>query len=214
MRTVCAIVLLASRGAALAQAPAARARRSVHRQRLARLLGDERQHREHERQRILRSHLGSRRPVEARLDGARDQRAHGRRDDGRVLLGELQSDSAISRRRAISSSPAIGARTSSRATTGKSAKPSATAAGCSTRTRHMLALEGGGGAKQSDLIDGRRARRSDRARRARLSVPHHRQLGVQPEAPARARRRQPLHGIDVGAEGATSSATSRSCSPS
>ena len=36
--------------------------------------------------------------------------------------------------------------------------------------RHMLALEGGGGAKQSDLIDGQRARRSHHSRRPRLSV--------------------------------------------
>ena len=52
-----------------------------------------------------------------------------------------------------------------------------------------------------ELDDRRGARRSDRPRRARLRAAHRRDLGVHPEAPARARRRQPLYGIDVGVEG-------------
>ncbi len=68
--------------------------------------------------------------------------------------------------------------------------------------RHMLALEGGGGAKQSDLIDGQKLDEAIIRGGLDYLFTHLRQLGVQSEAPARARRRQPLHGIDVGAEDA------------
>ena len=150
------------------------ARRSVRRQRLARLLGDERQYRKQERQRVHGGHLGSRRPVEARLDGASDQRADGRHHDGRILHGGRTRRSALSRQtsylffsgdwRQDEFSGLRQAGLGSRRLRPQAPRHRAPDARARRRRRRQAV----------GVDDGRGARRSDRPRRARLRAAHHR----------------------------------------